>query len=109
MNQKQCHLLEAGWVGTVCAAFEDFKNVTFKRVRPSPITHHVTKLGVPGVVGWGESILLWKWCFWDGAGRDQGAPDPLSITCHSGRGAPPPAGISGPAGGVIRPAEEEAA
>ena len=82
MNQKQCHLPEAGWVGTVCAAFEDFKNVIFKRVRPSSITHHDTKLGVPGVVGWGSPFYCGNGASGMELGRTRGhqAPSPSPAT-----------------------------
>lgn len=112
VNGKQCHFLEAGWGGTIRTAFEDCQNVTFKRVGgPSPITVYHPPSHEAGCA-WGQSIPLRKWYFWDGAGAGSGGGNELRaggpdahITCHSRTGAPPPAGLSGPVGGVAQSAQ----
>lgn len=73
VNGKQCHFLEAGWGGTIRTAFEDCKNVTFKRVGgPSPITVYHPPSHEAGCAG-GSPFLYGNGTSGMEPGQDQGA------------------------------------
>lgn len=87
-------------------AFEDCKNVTSKRVGgPSPITVYHPPSHEAGCA-WGRSIPLRKWYSWDGARAGPGA----GVSFEQVAQTPPPplpatAGLFGPVGAVIGPAQ----
>ena len=108
LSQKQCHLLEGGWVGTVDPALGDFKNATFKRVGGSlPVCFHppgdkaVCSLGA--VHSTMEMVPL-GWSPGRAGGHrgpsGAGGPDPR-VGWHRWARAPPPAGISAVCGGSV--------